>query len=362
MGKSGISNKLVMGIFKYTVLGLWINCQAKALHNLSTWIYRPVIEDNRVWKAQGTVLSETGNALEAENNVFEPSVIYEGNAQILSGNVFKIWYSKNLVDAPNNIAPSVCYAESVDGKTWTKYASNPVIADHCRGFMFKLEDVYYYYCAHYTELYYDLYTSNDGINFTLDTHETLVIGGAGTWDELNIANMSIIIEGGTWYMFYEAVNAVGAGVYAIGLATSTDGRAWTKYASNPIIYKNSEWNGGADVHKIGSVYYMWLHKSYNVGLPTDMWRYKSTDLYTWTRDGDGPGFPRTTPDEGVGFPEGQVADPSLVEVDNKVYMFYAATHNGYSRGMKQHIKLAIANMPFTDLILTNEGNGRIGLP
>ena len=47
----------------------------------------------------------------------QPNVLYEGGAKILSGTVFKMWFGT---------LNGMCYAESTDGISWTRYSSNPV--------------------------------------------------------------------------------------------------------------------------------------------------------------------------------------------------------------------------------------------
>lgn len=285
-----------------------------------------------------------------QDNIYEPFILYEGNPQILAGTVFKMWYTGGWA------APNTYYAESLDGLTWTKYSATPVIANHSRNSIIKVGATYYCYVHEMvTNTKIDLYTSADGVNFSLHTANVLIPGSAGAWDDSAIHNTFVIIENGVWHMFYDALRA--GGNFNIGLATSSNGVTWVKHGSNPVISGTST-KGAPCVRKIGNEFYMWcLGAPFNqLGLPSDLYRYKSPDLITWTQDVIGETFIRTQADEGTGSVWGQVADPHLIEINNKVYMFYAASSNGSIQAGAQRIKLSITDMPFTDLVKTNEGN------
>jgi hypothetical protein len=307
------------------------------------------------WVSKGTIL--TGTEVSEDGNVCEPNVIYESGAQILSGTVFKMWYTGGWT-APNT--PKLHYAESADGITWSKYSSNPILTDIRCTKVIKIGAVYYLYAAKLDLSAIDLYTSFDGLSFTLDTANILIKGTGIEWDSGGISNMDVIIESGTWYMYYEAFKA--GTEYRIGYATSPDGVVWTKQTS-PII-NGSASVSGPNLHKIGANYYMWLHGNVaDISLPTDLYyRYKSTDLITWIKDTASFVYRRTTADEGVSTLIGQVADIEMMEVNDKVYMFHAASANGSDPSGSLHIKLAIADMPFTSLILIPEGNSGVSLP
>jgi len=302
-----------------------------------------------VWGTGVDVLNAT--IAGEEDNIYEPCVLYEANPQILAGTVFKMWFSGGWAN------PDIYYAESLDGLTWSKYSATPVIADHSRPCIIKVGSTYYAYAHEITtNRKIDLYTSSDGVNFSLASANVLVPGASGAWDDLAIHNTTVIIEDGTWYMYYDGIKTGAGEKYHVGLATSPNGITWTKHASNPVIGGILN-RGSSDVHKIGDVYYLWcLGSPYGfVTLPTDFYRYKSTDLITWVQDVKDEVFIRTQADEGVGSAKGQVADPMLIEVNNKVYLFYAGSADGSAQSGHHHINLSIADMPFTDLVKTNEG-------
>lgn len=302
-----------------------------------------------VWRRKGVVLTATATA--DQDNVFEPTVIREGSPQILTSAtlVFKMWFTAGWTN------PNICYAESVDGLTWTRHAT-AVVANHSRSCVLKVGSTYYMYAAPSTTgLQINRYTSTNGLTWTLGTSAVISKGGGG-WKNLAVQNCSVIVESGTWKMLLEGNSGT---VYSLGYFTSADGITWTEYGSNPVISINGQ--SGPDIHKIGSTYYAWCH---GIGapaglLPTQAYRYSSSDMTTWTQDTAASTFPRRDDDEGPQASGGQVADLSLLEVDGAVYMYYSASRNGLLQAGGLRIKLAIASMPFTDLVGTQEGDGGV---
>lgn len=300
-----------------------------------------------VWDRLGVVLAPT---TVAENgNVFEPTVIYEASPQLLAGggSCFKMWYSSEWN------SPALNYAESRDGVTWTKYASNPIISGHCRSYVVRVGSTYYLYAANTAATQIDLYTSSDGVAWTLDTSAAVALGAGGAWDNRVIANLVVWNEGGSaWKMLYEAAGTTGP--FKIGYATSTDGKAWTKSGSNPVIAETGS-RGGPGIFKSGSTYWLWVHGSPTDMLPTDFHRYTSTNLTSWSASPSGIIFSRKVADEGLDLDVGQVADPAYVQVNGSVYLFFSASRDGTIEGAGQRIKCAIAvGKTFADLVATNE--------
>jgi hypothetical protein len=68
-------------------------------------------------------------------------------------------------------------------------------------------------------------------------------GATGSWDSKGAFNPAIVIKDGTWYMFYRGNSTPappnGSPSSELGLATSSDGIHWTKYAANPVIAKHN---------------------------------------------------------------------------------------------------------------------------
>lgn len=271
----------------------------------------------------------------------EPNVIYEGG-------VWKLWYSQGYTSGNRHIS----YATSTDGLSFTRYASNPVVSGWTRAHVMKVGSTYYMYAIDVGGATgYGRLSSTDGITWAVDG--TAIFGGtSGQWDADGIANTFVWVEDGIWYLLYESNQS--GGIYKIGLATSPDGLAWTKYASNPVITNGAGSVSGPFVVKIGANYVCWAHVSPTGVLPTDITRYKSTDLHTWTRiSPTGLTLPRVDADDGIGTAQGQSADVSTVTVNGVTYAYYTDTYNG--GGAFAGIRVATANLPITIVSETNEG-------
>lgn len=298
------------------------------------------------WARQGAVL--TAGAGDG-SNVYEPSVIREAGAQILSGTVFKMWYGAGWGTLQVN------YAESTDGISWTPYASNPVLAGHARNCVIKVSTTYYMYTANSADTQIDLYSSTDGLSWSSVAASVIAPGTAGAWDDTHVANSFVWKESANdWRMLYDGNHTTGA--YHIGYATSSDGQSWSKSGSNPVLSEAGT-TGGPFVYKAADgTYWMWLQRSVPTFLPTDLARYKSSNLTTWTRNpSDRNTLLRLTADEGINTAVGQVADPFLMEYNGLTYMWYSGSADGSQASGALRIKLAIAPMPLERLITTLEG-------
>jgi hypothetical protein len=313
------------------------------------------------WFREGTVISGTSSTQYAAQ---EPSVLVGSDPQLLNGlagTVFKMWYTCGWT------TEAVCYGESIDGENWT-VAPAPVIAagnPASHGYVFEVGATYYAYecnsptaCTGFSQ-----YTSTNGTTWTLANSNVLTSGASGQWDSGPLGNIAITIQNGTWYALYDGSSA-STGIYTDGVATSTDGIHWTKYASNPVglVTATGGQCGGPDVHLVNGSYYAWVQcgPSSSANEPTDIYRFSSPDFFHWTIDAGGsPVFARATNDEGVNNSGGQVADFSMVAVGGSVYAFHDAVQTQSTPTENNdaiHIKLAIAPYTFAQLVATNEGN------
>jgi hypothetical protein len=66
----------------------------------------------------------------------------------------------------------------------------------------------------------------------------IVPGPPGTWDDLYVIMAFVMEYDDTIYLYYTAYNKTGS--RALGLATSTDGFHFTKYAGNPVLTGDGE--------------------------------------------------------------------------------------------------------------------------
>ena len=83
-----------------------------------------------------------------------------------------------------------------------------------------------------------LATSRDGLSWT-KKGVVLSPSGMDTWEKKEVSPNSILVEGGVYRMWYHAggypEGSRRMGKAAIGLATSTDGLAWTRHPGNPVL-------------------------------------------------------------------------------------------------------------------------------
>ncbi len=298
-----------------------------------------------VWRKYGQVFASAA----------EPSVLYEQNARLLAvpvaTSVFKAWYDCTL---------GTCYAESLTALpgSWT-VQSTPALTGYQRTVVRHYGSLYYFFGCRIGDMgHIDVFTSADGTRFTLAQANIITTGTAGAWDSLQISTGTVDYDGTTWRTLYQGKPA--GGVWQMGLATATSATGpWTKYASNPV-FKTSDGPGGmvgggtSHYKDLSGNIWIWPHSSTIGDLPTDIYRYTSTDWIHWTRNPLRPVLQRSAIIEGAGLSQGQVADSSLVEANGKTYMFHSTIQNQSSGPFG--VSLEIAPMPLAQLVTTDEGS------
>ena len=179
------------------------------------------------------------------------------------------------------------YAYSTDGVHWTKYSGNPIYTQDWIEDVAVVKDGNTYYM--YAEDEYtgdgdgaliNLFTSTDKINWT--KYGTVIYPGGADWEAHDVGTPTVWKESNTWYLLYEGLGNGIAG--QVGLATSSDGRNWTRYANNPVL--SNPLGANLDIAidsiiRINGVYYAYGH--YDVG--GHNWvggMFTSTNLITWT--------------------------------------------------------------------------------
>lgn len=103
------------------------------------------------------------------------------------------------------------------------------------------------------------------------------------WEETSVHEPMVMLEGGVWKLWYTG----GWDHPGMGYATSTDGVAWTKYASNPVYGQGGSGYANTancpQITKVGSTY--WLFVSGGVTTTAGSTTFKvatSTDGIAWT--------------------------------------------------------------------------------
>lgn len=175
---------------------------------------------------------------------------------ILDGSTYKMWYV-----GYNNSNYRIGYATSSDGISWSKYGSNPVITVGAGGTWDDAHVAYstvildgstykMWYAGHDGSTWKIGYaTSSDGISWSKSgSNPVLSLGAGGTWDDVHVGYPFVIKDGGTYKMWYTGNDGTN---YRIGYATSSDGIAWTKYASNPVL--NLGTSGSWDDAHLGTI-------------------------------------------------------------------------------------------------------------
>jgi hypothetical protein len=323
---------------------------------VASWRGYNVIQQDGVWQKQGIVIPGISSDYTAGIGPTNNSVVlHEGNAQILSGTVYKTWISSG-----QSASAVVTYLESYDGLTWIRYGS-PVITDCITPAVIENSGTYYLYCqlgtAGGTGDFY-LYTSTNGISWSQISTTVIGLGTSGAWDQTRIWSFNpVAIISGTWYALYSGgQNTANPYFFSTGVATSTDGVNWTKYSGNPVI---TNVYCGQAVVEVGSTWYAWCAKDNpSTGYdPVQTWRYQSTNLETWTNPTVSMHIQE--PYEGVNTIGGQVYPGSIIQVGNQTYAYTTVSYNDtsfYSSLLLYQLGLEIAPVTLATLVSGGEWN------
>lgn len=197
---------------------------------------------------RGQLVLKAGSSGSWEAYVFRGSVVYDGSS-------FKMWYAGE--DNGSYSYENIGLAVSLDGYTWTRQQSNPVLKRGGLGqwdqgsvtlpFVIYDESEYkmWYageqysggYCCSQISVGYA--TSTDGITWTkVGGGPVLKAGIYGSWDDNSVSLPDVIKTSSGYLMLYRGVGEDGVG--RTGLAISTDGVQWTK--KGMINLPRSSWD------------------------------------------------------------------------------------------------------------------------
>jgi hypothetical protein len=287
-----------------------------------------------VWQRRGVVIAQTNEG----GNVNEPTAMYDTNCQIVASPCFKLWYGSS---------GGIFYAESLDGTTnWTKH-SGTVLAGVGRNYVYKSGSTYYLYgTTAITAI--RVYTSSNGIAWTLANATGISLGSAGSWDDTELDNSVVTKIGATWYMVYEGLGT-NSHSFQAGGATSSDGITWTKTQNFPLTGNGHGCSPGALYQDVSLNWWLWCWGAVKInGLDTNERWTSSTFGGVWNLSPAFPVFLAGPADE-----SGQASDISMVEANGKTYVYYQSSDGGAP--VTQTIKVRVANMPLAQVVLTQEG-------
>jgi MYXO-CTERM domain-containing protein len=251
-------------------------------------------------------------------------------------NVWKMWYE--AVPAGNQ--STTAYATSSDGLTWTKYAGNPVMSpsepwegaggtnhEDSPTAVLHEDGVYklWYHAISGTTRQIGYAESTDGLTWTKYTgNPVLTPGPAGAWDADTVCEPRVIHTGNQYVMFYTHC----AASHGIGLATSNDGKTWTKYAGNPVLTvgPSGAWDSlqvsWGEVYYDGQRFFMWYPGNnssttgFSLGVAT------STDGKTWTRSPNNPVMTPPPQPLGKGDDLGVESSPTVLRLGATMRVYY----------------------------------------
>jgi hypothetical protein len=316
------------------------------------------VQQNGIWQKQGVIIPPLAADLASSGfGTFNNSqVFHEGNAQLLSGTVYKIWFSVG-----GATTAAIAYAESLDGINWTRRGSN-VITGFLNPSVIKVGGTFYLFCQPQPggSGNFAQYTSTDGVTWTQQSTTILGPGTTGQWDAGGVYFFCpVTITGGTWYALYIGV-ATGSTQYSTGLATSSNGLTWTKYGSNPVLSyaQGSITNGPGAIVNLAGVYYMWCGGSQNNVNggnfldPTSTVRYSSPDLIHWTKSSNS-GLWYAQFSQGVNTAVGQAIPDAIIDIGGKAYLYNTSSALDGALAAYQ-VSLAIAPVPTASVVTQPE--------
>lgn len=274
------------------------------------------------WIPEGAALTASGWE---SPGILEPTVLCLGPGD------YRMWYRGGGVHQEN--AAQVGYATSADGRSWTKYGSNPILGQGVGGeansvicphmAQYTAGGTFYLYYSEITTIKLKVATSANGYSgFTVaDTGISLPSGCTV------FGNMHPLKVGSTYYLFIEAyVSASGFwGIYLASSSSPTSGFSYLNSGNRLSTLQVAAGGTFGGIHvepAIDGTYHAWYHANPAAGNgPSDIYRAYSTDLITWTQWG------RIVQHSGTGYEVDQLADPSVLEAEGETLLYVDADDN-----------------------------------
>ncbi len=289
--------------------------------------------------SQTTFIKHPANpVIEAKNGFStDPAVIYDATAKL-----YKMWYTAKVNDHF-----AVFYAVSENGTAWDDDPINPVFSPdslsdwdggHVRSsaVIYNGSEYLLYYMGS-TNAFDDqigLAVSSDGIHWQKAQPDPVIArGDSGAWDAMRVYHPEVLFDGSIyrmWYAGYDGKNM------RIGLATSTDGKTWQKYAKNPVLDLGEPgawddfgvWPNGGSLYRDGTFYLYYSASSSEEPGIGRLGLAVSSDGIHWTRAPENPilseGSSAHWDQNGLG--------PATVISDGQSYKMWYSAHTYRTRG------------------------------
>jgi hypothetical protein len=306
------------------------------------------VQQDGVWTKRGVVLGAT--SVDTYPGVTGPFVIYDSNAQLLSGSVYKMWFQGGGPATTIN----VYYAESADGLSWTR-RSSAVLASFQSAAVVKLASTYYMVTQADGGGNLQLYSSSDGISWSVVSSNILSPGTAGQWDNASFYTFAApVLFNGTWYLFYNGLPS-GSTNYNTGVATaSAITGPYTKSGSNPLFV-----GVPTTPVQVGSTWYMWCPTGPTASQgatsnsdPSNGVRHSSTDLINWSissvsvHNGDFV--------EGINTLNAGIYPNCILDISGKATMYVTSAPLDTLAAPYYQISAAQASVPIAKLVTAKE--------
>lgn len=305
-------------------------------------------------------------------STLEPDVHYESGT-------YKMWYTGGA--GTQAIGYATCTSDPTIPANWTKYAGNPVLGQGGSGIAGAAGGSHVRKIAGTYNIWYrddsgafgggTLFrsTSADGITWNAPTTAVAsgAIAGTGGW-----GNSDLWFDGTSWWLFLEASISVGpTNQWAIYLMKNTsysnDGGWVAQNGGNPLTtlqvagYNNGYGQGlsiaeidGTDTFQIGAPYVLWCHASKATSpIASDIYHAYGTapSFTTWT-----PASPFDLVHNGSAFEFSQAADPNVLQVAGKSYLFFSGDNAANNQG---YVNLATFNGTLAQFLNGSQGSGTI---
>lgn len=177
-------------------------------------------------------------------------------------------------------------------------------------------------------------SDDDGFTFRKVSKGPII--GIDYFDPISIGNVAVIKDDNNWKIYYTSLTEWKIGgkkptyEYVIKYATSFDGIFWRKTGEIAVGITNNYGVATPTVIKLNDCYHMWFgyRRAYNLDGCVSGYRIGyafSRDGVKWIRDDKRAGIEVSK----SGWDSEMICYPDVIQIDNKLYMFYCG--NGFGK-------------------------------